>query len=463
MQAAGITFGLAVIRTGTGISSTATDPQKRPTQLSYFHQDHLGSIAAITDGVGKVIERLAYDPWGKRRYANGLSDKADTLVGVNTDRGYTLHEHLDEVGVVHMNGRVYDPLIGRFMSADPFIQSPDNLQSYNRYAYVLNNPLAYTDPSGYSWASKVWKSTVGAIIKETAREVAQIVNLLPSSIRGVAIAGVSVLTCGPGAPGCAALLTGGVTASAAYGNGASTSQALRAGVITGGTAYAFSAAGDVYAENPAAGYAAHAGVGCVSTVASGGACGQGAAAAVFGKYATVSIGDTFGVKPGQFNGYQMAATMVAGGVGSVIAGGKFENGATTAAFGYLFNELAHQTTKAQRGYEATFYPDDHMVCDITCWTDKPLDGSYPIEELVAGGGAAKLAKGLYAAGREITLGSNLRLAPFGNRTGNALGELPHYHRRGIDAVNNATKPGQGIGRHRPWETKSTDKSVWDRF
>ena len=51
-----------------------------------------------------------------------MSDNADALVGVNTDRGYTMHEHLDEVGVIHMNGRVYDPLIGRFMSADPFIQ-----------------------------------------------------------------------------------------------------------------------------------------------------------------------------------------------------------------------------------------------------------------------------------------------------------------------------------------------------
>jgi hypothetical protein len=120
-------------------------------------------------------------------------------------------------------------------------------------------------------------------------------------------------------------------------------------LITGGTAYAFNLAGDVYGygANAAGGYAAHAGVGCASSVASGGNCGQGAAAAVFGKYASVTIGGT----PGQFNGYQMAATMVAGGVGSVIAGGKFENGAKTAAFGYLFNQLAHGFSKEQAGYE----------------------------------------------------------------------------------------------------------------
>ncbi len=62
---------------------------------------------------------------------------------------YMHREHLDEMGLIHMNGRVYDPLIGRFMSADPFIQAPDNLQSHNRYAYVMKNPLNLTDPSGY--------------------------------------------------------------------------------------------------------------------------------------------------------------------------------------------------------------------------------------------------------------------------------------------------------------------------
>ena len=63
------------------------------------------------------------------------------------------------MGIIHMNGRVYDPLIGRFMSADPFIQEPDNLQSYNRYAYVMNNPLNLTDPSGY-WSFRSFFRTL---------------------------------------------------------------------------------------------------------------------------------------------------------------------------------------------------------------------------------------------------------------------------------------------------------------
>lgn len=126
--------------------------------------------------------------------------------------------------------------------------------------------------------------------------------------------------CGSGATPCAAAMTAAATGSSVY----------------------VAVAGDTYASNPTAGYAAHAGVGCASSVASGGNCSQGAAAAVFGKYITVTTADYYGVKPGQFNGYHFTATVIAGGVGSVIAGGKFENGAKTAAFGYLINELLHQ-------------------------------------------------------------------------------------------------------------------------
>lgn len=64
-------------------------------------------------------------------------------------RGFTGHEHLDKFGLINMNGRLYDPLLGRFLSPDPFIQAPDNTQSYNRYSYCLNNPLIFSDPSGY--------------------------------------------------------------------------------------------------------------------------------------------------------------------------------------------------------------------------------------------------------------------------------------------------------------------------
>jgi RHS repeat-associated protein len=142
VAAGGTTFALFVSRTGTLGTQTATT-------TSYFQHDHLGSIVAVTDETGVVKERLAYDPWGKRRNTNGTNDKLDAIVGAKTDRGYTMHEHLDEIGVIHMNARVYDPLIGRFMSADSWIDKPLSLQSYNRYGYVHNNPLRYTDPTGH--------------------------------------------------------------------------------------------------------------------------------------------------------------------------------------------------------------------------------------------------------------------------------------------------------------------------
>jgi RHS repeat-associated protein len=145
VSAGGITFALATIKT----ASLASNAPVTTSTLSYLHNDHLGSIVLITDEQGKEAERLAYDPWGRRRFTNGKADQLDALKGQKTDRGYTEHEHLDEMGLIHMNGRVYDPLVGRFMSADPFIQAPYNLKSFNRYSYAWNNPLKIIDPTGY--------------------------------------------------------------------------------------------------------------------------------------------------------------------------------------------------------------------------------------------------------------------------------------------------------------------------
>ncbi len=114
----------------------------------YWHQDHLGSVAAVTDETRAVVERMDYEPFGKRRVADGRTDVYGTLAPAE-DRGFTGHEHLDEIGLIQMNGRIYDPALGRFMSADPRLQAPNYLQSYNRYSYVFNNPLNGTDPTGY--------------------------------------------------------------------------------------------------------------------------------------------------------------------------------------------------------------------------------------------------------------------------------------------------------------------------
>jgi len=96
-----------------------------------------------------VVERFAYEPFGKRRTPMGALDPNNAIVGVTTDRGYTNHEELDAVGLIHMNGRVYDPAIGRFISADPTVPYAADIQSYNRLSYTRNNPLVSIDLNGF--------------------------------------------------------------------------------------------------------------------------------------------------------------------------------------------------------------------------------------------------------------------------------------------------------------------------
>jgi RHS repeat-associated protein len=110
-------------------------------ELQYLHRDHQGSVVATTSTSGAVLDRFEYDAFGKRTTTVGNDDRMH--------RGYTGHEHLEALDLIHMNGRVQDPVIGRFLSPDPFVQAPYHSQSLNRYSYVWNNPLSLVDPSGF--------------------------------------------------------------------------------------------------------------------------------------------------------------------------------------------------------------------------------------------------------------------------------------------------------------------------
>lgn len=117
--------------------------------------DHLGSIEGLFGNNNYSYYAAVYDEWGNRDVLllYGLSH--------GFDRGYTGHEHIDGLGLINMNGRMYDPLLGRFLSPDPYVQAPTDPQNFNRYSYCLNNPLKYTDPSGeIVWAPII----IGAII-----------------------------------------------------------------------------------------------------------------------------------------------------------------------------------------------------------------------------------------------------------------------------------------------------------
>lgn len=105
--------------------------------------DYLGSIMSVVDENGTKVFEADYDSWGSQTVRTNT---------IGLRRGYTGHEMLNEFGIINMNGRLYDPMLGRFFSPDPIVQLPDNMQNYNRYSYCLNNPLKYTDPSGQAFS-----------------------------------------------------------------------------------------------------------------------------------------------------------------------------------------------------------------------------------------------------------------------------------------------------------------------
>jgi len=115
--------------------------------MYYVIKDHLGSIMALTDETGQIVEEHNYDPWGRLRNPADWSYNNVPAMTV-LDRGFTGHEHLNAFGLINMNGRLYDPLLARMLSPDNYVQMPDYTQNFNRYTYALNNPLIYTDPSG---------------------------------------------------------------------------------------------------------------------------------------------------------------------------------------------------------------------------------------------------------------------------------------------------------------------------
>lgn len=150
INAGGMVVGVLTTESASVSSNTAGT-------MAYFHYDHLGSVVAVSNAAGGVIERRSFDPWGRARQTDGTpgdgelpnNEGSSGASAAATDRGFTLHEHLEDLGLIHMNGRVYDFALGRFTSADPNVPSPEDMQSYNRYAYVTNRPLDSVDPTGF--------------------------------------------------------------------------------------------------------------------------------------------------------------------------------------------------------------------------------------------------------------------------------------------------------------------------
>ncbi|ALU44085.1 RHS repeat protein [Pseudoalteromonas rubra] len=245
-------------------------------------------------------------------------------------RSYTGHEPVTFGGdnrIIHMNGRIYDADTGRFMQADPFVQAPTNLQNYNAYSYVLNNPLSYTDPSGYLFKK------LGKFIKKNWRTIAAI------GILAVTGYGVDLFTAFE-AYGAAATIaaTGGALAGyVATGSAKGAVMGALSGAAFYGIGQAFGASSGFLKTGGIGHLGSHALAGGIMAELQGGNFGHG----------FWSAGITKGAQIGRLVPSNLAAGTIAsaviGGTVSHITGGKFGNGATTAAFQFTLNHFVNDS------------------------------------------------------------------------------------------------------------------------
>lgn len=360
-------------------------------QTRYFHSDAQGSITAVTDQNGAVLTRYRYDPWGKQTVVSGSNTGID-----QTRQGHTGHEMLDG-GLTHMNGRLYDPTLSRFVSADPIVQEPYNLQSLNRYSYVWNNPLGYTDPTGYfGW------------------------EISPSLGRGLfALGGIMFgAVLGPAGPifaggGWATTLASGALAGGVGGfiGSGGNAQAARQGALAGGL---FAGAGllgeslkgsfGTFANDGLGRAALHAAAGCISASAGGGSCGTGAMTAGFTKFASANLGDYGDIG-------NLVKYSVIGGTASVIGGGKFANGAMTGAWQYLVNEKVSQKSGSVRKPLAVCSSDwvrcqNGLISGLKWNTDDALNVTTGAVAGVAGVALCSTGAGCIVGAPLLFLGAN---------------------------------------------------------
>jgi len=300
------------------------------TYNRYFHTDALGSITAITNDSGTVVERRSYTPFGKIRAMDyGTNNNSIANTTLQTTRAFTGHEQIAELsGLIHMNARVYDSDIGRFLSADTVIQDPHDSQSYNRYSYVRNNPLKYTDPTGNSWWTKFrdkWLKPIVSIVVSAVIVFATGGSALGIFAAGATSGGIMTGTWqGAFKGGLFALFSAGIAQG--IGNGFESTFGLEHGA----TLFSSAKYGAQILRAASHGISR-----AIINMAQGGmfksGFTSGFVASLFSP-GTELGGDGTG-------GFTLRTTIagVVGGTASEIGGGKFSNGAVSGAFVHMFN------------------------------------------------------------------------------------------------------------------------------
>ncbi len=339
------------LRAGKSVFAVHKIENTKSTSTSYLHKDHQGSIQAISSSKGVLLERLNFDAWGLKRNTD-WSPASEPLYS-SVDRSYTGHEYLDESSLIHMNGRVYDPVVGRFTSADPFIQAPDNSQSLNRYSYVLNNPLSYTDPSGFFF-KKLFKTILRIAI---AVGVGYFLGPQSLSMFGEAIFGSTLGQALLGAQNITTVFMSGALSGIVVSSinsvmgGGSLADGFKAGLrgafISGASAIFANAIGTTFdgklgSATESLGTQIFGDAAPVAKVVAHGVA-QGAVSRMQGAkfiqgFASGAAGSLGGGGAGP-QGIAQAALL--GGAASALAGGKFADGAMQGAFVHLYNDMMH--------------------------------------------------------------------------------------------------------------------------
>ena len=369
-----ITLGGKTIGTHTEVKDTnyvTTNPlYNEATYNRYFHTDALGSITAITDDSGRVVERRSYEAFGKIRAMDyGLTSNhaiIPTNTVTQTTRAFTGHEQIAELsGLIHMNARVYDSDIGRFLSADTIIQDPYDSQAYNRYSYVRNNPMVFTDPSGHSWFSKLWDKIKPYVIAVVVAVIAVYTGGLALGAMGYGSIGAAI---NAGAYGAIAVsgAVGGFAAGVSSGllNGASLGDSMAMGMQ--GAAYgAIGAVTAGYIGGIKSGMI-RASLHGITRAAISKAQGNTWHAGFWSGFASSALAPVAG-SARTFEG-KVAMSAIVGGTASELGGGKFANGAVTGAFVMMYNELGHENTLTQAQFEREyerFQANDSGLIDVS--------------------------------------------------------------------------------------------------
>ncbi|WP_410493579.1 RHS repeat-associated core domain-containing protein [Chryseobacterium sp. JV274] len=309
----------------------------------FLHKDYIGSILAISDEAGNKLEQRHFDAWGNFTHlqiGNGAIITDKNIIDNTSlllERGYTSHEHFAEVGIIHMNGRLYDPLLRRFLNADENIQDIFNTQNYNKYGYVFNNPLMFNDPSGEfvfafvaAWGvSLFWGGVITAAIIGTA------VGLAAYSL-GVAISGGKWQLGGA----LKSMFWGGVSGAVTFGIGSAFTPA--AGTVLTLTDKVASA----MAQGLVHGFAQ----GTLSLM-QGANFTHGFASGASGSWGASLFGGIAGSFANSAAG-TVVSGMVLGGVASELTGGNFWQGALIGGVVAGFNHVMHMDDmQPDNGYD----------------------------------------------------------------------------------------------------------------